>query len=454
MLRQTRAAFPAGLYGMLLIAVFGLTLPALVLPVERVLVGTAALVPRFLGFWSGKPAAAAEPAVLDRLAALRADLDAAVRYHDVFGAESLMPAGWRPEVRVAVATGRRGGGGQPSVVQLDRTYAEVADCSEFVTKGNALLGFLMRPGIGLAADDEPDDFARVLLLNDRTAPRVAAAMTFPEGGTLRMIVGPAARVDAAALRAELWDDPYRASRLRADGDAVHTVKLPGVVGEPPGGLLIGRTRIWGYRAAEGKESLAIAVLVAPPIDPHALSHVVLWRTDANANAVDTAEHVVEHAATVWDLPGVRGRHLLACDAAVPDGAAVVQDGLFLGSARGLSYGLALVSSFPMSRQRWSLLLMPDEAGERPRELVGRVLEGREGFALIECEADRFVSRAAGMPNGYLFTGSNGAHCPAGLLLGRVTAVPGRTDRLEVSLPVHRGPRAAAVMMRPERRSGR
>ena len=42
-LRQTSEAFPAGLYGMLLVAVFGLTLPSMFAPIERVLVGAAAI---------------------------------------------------------------------------------------------------------------------------------------------------------------------------------------------------------------------------------------------------------------------------------------------------------------------------------------------------------------------------------------------------------------------------
>ncbi|MCA8951440.1 MAG: hypothetical protein KDE27_18170, partial [Planctomycetes bacterium] len=94
---------------------------------------------------------------------------------------------------------------------------------------------------------------------------------------------------------------------------------------------------------------------------------------------------------------------------------------------------------------------PEEPGERPRELVGIVVEGRTGYAVVDCEADRFLPEEAGLPNGYLFTGSNGPHCPAGLLLGSARPVPGRPSRIEVSLPVMRGPRAAEVVARPEPR---
>lgn len=450
-MRHSREAFPAGLYGMLLVAVFGLTLPPIVAPAERVLVGVAALLPRLVGSWAGTPAAAAEPAVLERLAALRADLDAAVQHHDVYGAQRLLPGHWRPVVSAVVATERVGGAGQPSVVRLDRTYGELAGCSEFVTKGDALLGFLLRPGVGLAVADTAADFARVQLLNDRAARRVAAAMAFPGGGSLRMIIGPAARVDVAALRAELWDDPYRASAMKTSGHAVHTVGLPGTAGEPPGGLLLGRTLIFGYAAVAGSEALTIGVFVEPPIDPAALSHVVLWHMRDGPSPPPPPEHEQLHGATVHDLPGVAGRHLVSADVAVPDGAAVVQDGLCLGTARGLSFGTALVTSFSASRHDWSLLLLPEVPGERPRELVGRVLQGSEGRAVVEFRADRFLAADGGLPSGYLFTGSNGPHCPAGLLLGSARPVPGSPDRIEVTLPVMGGPRAAEIVVQGERR---
>jgi hypothetical protein len=151
-----------------------------------------------------------------------------------------------------------------------------------------------------------------------------------------------------------------------------------------------------------------------------------------------------HAAVVWDLPGATGRYLLATSVAVPDGAAVVQDGLCLGTARGLAFGLALVTSFPASRHTWSLCLLPSVAGERPLELTGRVVSGRQGHAVVEFTADRFDAEALAMPSGYLFTGSNGSDCPAGLLLGSARPVPGYLNRLRVTLPVMRGPRAAEV----------
>ena len=451
-MRQSREAFPAGLYGMLLVAVFGLTLPSLFAPIERLFVGTAALVPWLVGAMSGKPVAAAAPAVLARLEALRIDLTERVRHHDVHGAESLMPPGRVPVVCGVVSTERRGGAGRPSAVRLDRSYAELGGCLDFVTKGNALLGFVQRPGIGLAADDTAADPALVVLLNDRTSRRIAAAMALAGGGSLRMIVGPSARVDPAALRAELWDDPYHASSMREGGQPVYTLDLPGSSDEPPGNLLLGQTRIGGYEARAGDDPLTIGVFVQPPVDPASLSHVVLWRraTDVVSVAVQ-GEARRECAAVLWDLPGDAGRHLLAADVAVPDGAAVVQEGLFLGTSKGLSFGMALMTSFPASRQRWSLLLLPDTPAARPRELEGTVERGGAGVAFVRFTADRFVAGGKALPKGYLFTGSNGPHCPSGLLIGSARPVAGERDLIEVTVPVSSGTRAAVVLVQEDAR---
>ena len=73
--------------------------------------------------------------------------------------------------------------------------------------------------------------------------------------------------------------------------------------------------------------------------------------------------------------------------------------------------MGLVTSFPASRHRWSLLLLPDGEGVRPRELEGVVVRGEAGRAVVRYRADRFVTDD--LEKGYLFTGSNGPHCPAG-----------------------------------------
>jgi hypothetical protein len=161
---------------------------------------------------------------------------------------------------------------------------------------------------------------------------------------------------------------------------------------------------------------------------------------------------LRHPATVWELPGaVHGRHLLATDAAVPDGAAVVQDGWCLGTAHGLSFGLGLVTSFATSRQRWSLLLLPEAPGARPHEISGEVIEGRDGIALLRWRGDTFDGEGLRLPPGFLFTGSNGPHCPPGLYLGRATPHRSDPDLIEVAtappngLPAS-GPRAAELVV--------
>jgi hypothetical protein len=115
----------------------------------------------------------------------------------------------------------------------------------------------------------------------------------------------------------------------------------------PSGLQLGRTRVWGYAQHGDDEAVAIGVYVVPPIEPRALSFVVLWR-HATQRAASTPQlrsgQVQRLPATVYDLPGVAyGRHLLVVGHAVPDGAAVVDNGLFLGTARGLAFGTGLMT---------------------------------------------------------------------------------------------------------------
>ncbi len=452
MVRQRREAFPAGLYGMLLLALCCLTVPSVFAPIERFLVGAASLVPRTIGAWSGTPVAAAEPAALERLRELSADLDRRVRSFDFDGAPPELLRDYEPVLCGVVASERRGGGGQPSELRLDRTYAELAGCSEFVTKGPVLLGFLQTAGRGHAADDAPEALARVLLLNHASARSVAGVLNLPEGGSLRFVIKPAATVDPAPLRVDLWDDPYRAAQLNRGGMPVHTIELSSLAGEPPSGLWLGRTRIWGYEGDAEQGALTIGVFVVPPIEPRALSHVVVWRPRAASVELPppaAAERLrdVRHPATVWELPGaVHGRHLVATDCAIPDGAAVVQDGLCLGTARGLSFGLGLVTSFATSRQRWSLLLLPEDATVRPREISGEVVHGGDGVALLRWRGDTLDGEHQPLPAGYLFTGSNGPNCPPGLFVGRVSSRGLAADLVEVTTLAPVGPRAAEVIV--------
>lgn len=450
-MRQASDAFPAGLYGMLLLAAFGLALPSLFAPAERVLVGAAALVPRTVGAWCGEPAAAADRGAEAALAELRRDLDARVQVHDVGGAAAYVPAGFTSLVCTVVAAEGRGGGGRPSQLRLDRTYRELEGFADFATKGPALVGFLLRAGQGLASKDGPDDLARVLLINDPKSRRVASAMALDGGGSLRMVVGAAARVDPAPLRAELWDDPYRASTLQGGGRRVLTMELPDLDGEPPPGLVLGATKVWGYRPDPVDDPITIGVFVEPPYDPRALSHVVLWRKASDGTDPAPVQSVAEHAATLWSLPGAPARYLIAADTAVPDGAAVIQDGACIGQARGLAFGLGLVTAFGRTRRPWSLILLPDDPALAPRELLGEVVDGDDAQATLRCSFDALGGGGAAVPDGSLFTGGNGRSCPPGLFVGRARAAVGELGVLAVTLPGPREAEAVTVLVAGEQR---
>ena len=270
-------AFPVGLYGMLLFALLWLTLPAVFAPLERLLVGAVCIVPRVASRFFGEPAVAARRADLRRIDELGAVLHRRVERHDFAGAGMSMAAGAAPVLCSVLSVQRRGGAGLPSELLLDHSYRELAGCGEIVTKGPTLLGFLQRPGVGVAADDLPDDPARVLLCHHRRAPRLYAGLEQPDGSRLHFVVRSSASVDPAPLRVDLWDDPYRAAKLGRAGQQVFTLPLSFGEQRVPGGLLLGRTRIWGYEQPDSDEQLTIGVFVVPPIEPRALSHVVLWR---------------------------------------------------------------------------------------------------------------------------------------------------------------------------------
>lgn len=450
-MRQRSPAFPVGLYGMLLFALCWLTLPPVFAPLERWLVGATCLLPRTVARWSGDPAVAAATDVRKRREEIGEELAARTRLYDVAGARSLVSGEFEPVLcavtEVLSDVARRGGASQPAEVRLDRSYAELAGCAEIVTKGDALLGFLQRPGVGVAADDEPGDPARVMLLHHRLARPVCGSLTLPDGEQLRLVVRPAAAVDPAPLCADLWDDPYRAARLDRSGGIVRTATFAGDAPAVPAGMLLGRTRIWGYERLGGAEALTIGVFIVPPVEPRALAHVVLWRhAAAGTVAADARELAAAKfvAATVHDLPGaVNGRHLLAAAQAVPDGAAVVQDGALLGTARGLSFGMALVTSFAASRHRWSLVLMPDGDG-RPLELGGEVVHAERNVALLRWQGDPFTGESERLPEGHLFTGSNGPHCPAGLWIGTARQHDVERDLLVITTPADFGARAVQV----------
>jgi hypothetical protein len=434
--RSKTTAFPLGLYGALLLALCWLLLPTVFAPAERLLLGVACLPQRWLAALGGEVAAAAGDDLAARCTAQRAWLRARCWEHDVEPGRALVPAALEPLLCRVQAAGGTGGGGMPSELRLDRSYRELAGCADIVTKGDQLLGFLARPGVGIAVRDRLDDPARVLLLDHRESRAVPAVVLLPGGGELRCVVEAAAAVDPAPLRTALHDDPYRAARLQRDGIPVRTLALEqNWVGTVPQGFGLGRTKVWGYRRADG-ETLTIGVYVEPLHDPRALSSVVVWQSVPEAQAIERGPEMA--AARLQPLAdGGGGRWLLEGAAAVPDGAAVVQDGLCLGRARGVAFGQGLVTSLAASRQPWALLLLPDDEALPPLELFGEVVAADSAVAWFRPRRGSIPAAAAGV----LFTGANGALCPAGLLLGRAEAARGL---LRIATPALTGPQLASV----------
>lgn len=452
------SAFPVGLYGALLFALVWLTVPGLFRPLERVLVGSATAVPRLASTWLGVPARAAESGDLARVEQLRADLEERVARQDFAAGRVAVPAGAQRVLCGVLSAARRGGGGRLSELLLDHSYRELGCSGELeawerlVVKGDQLLGFLMEPGRGRAKDDLPTDPARVMLCNHRDAPRLFAGLDL-SGAALKFVVRAGAVADPAPLRVDLWDDPYRAAQLDEANLVVRTRALEfgrDHYGVPPG-LSLGRARVWGYDDPQTAAVLAIGVYVEPGFEPRALSHVVLWRAEGHLDRtrVSPLRARARAASVLYDLPGAdRGRHLLVCGRDVPDGAAVTQRGVLLGTARGLSFGDALVTAFPASRQRWSLLFLPDDPAARVVELSGVVERAEGDVAWVRWEGpprDDVLRLGAG----FLFTGSNGRCCPSGLWIGRASAdrfVPGL---LQVRVPATSGARAVDVFVEQE-----
>lgn len=447
------AAFPVGLYAMLLFALAWLTLPALFAPLERWLVGSATAVPRLASLWSGHPASAAGRDDLVRVEELRQQLRLRVEQKEFTRDPRFVPPGSEQVLCGVLSASRRGGGGRMSELLLDHSYDELTGCGRIVIKGDQLIGFLMEPGRGRAEDDLPSDPARVMLCNHRDAPRLYAGIELG-AAPLRFVVRSGSAADPAPLRVDMWDDPYRAAQLDEAGLEVRTRQLQfgGDRYEVPPGLLLGRARVWGYDDRQTDDVLTIGVYVEPMFEPRALSHVALRRPRAGLPVAAPESRLREHSrasGVVYDLPGAhRGRHLLVTDGVVPEGAAVTQRGLLVGVARGLCMGSALMTSFPSSRQRWSLLFLPDDPAAPVVEMSGVVERAAGNVAWVRWQGPPREAVARLGP-GFLFTGSNGRFCPSGLWVGRAVPDAFERDLLEVRAPVAPGPRAVEVLVAKE-----
>ena len=452
MLRKS-AAFPVGLYAMLLLALAWLTLPALFGPAERWLVGSATAIPRLASLWFGRPASAAGRDELGRVEELREELRRRVTRQNFAAGAGVVPANAEKLLCGVLSASRVGGGGGMSELLLDHSYAELEGC-ELVVKGDQLIGFLMRPGKGRAIDDSPADPARVMLCNHRDAPRLYAGIDRGEAsgdGTLRFVVRPGSSADPAPLRVDLWNDPYRAAQLDESGLIVRTSSLQfgASAQRVPAGLVLGEAKVWGYDDQRTHDVLTIAVYVEPLFEPRSLSHVVLWRAPGVSGVGRSTMRAHRRVrGVVYDLPGAdRGRHLLVTDTGVPDRAAVTQQGMLVGVAHGLCLGSGLMTSFVASRQRWSLLFLPDGDAQPVFELSGVVERVAGNVAWVRWTGPP-RDQLPRLAEGHLFTGSNGRFCPSGLWIGRARVDRADGDLLEIRSPVTRGARAVDVIVEP------
>ena len=104
-----------------------------------------------------------------------------------------------------------------------------------------------------------------------------------------------------------------------------------------------------------------------------------------------------------------------------------------------------MTAFVATRQPWSLLLLPDGDDAEPIELYGRVEQGDGDRAWLRL-VDGPDGRPTRLVSGYLFTGSNGRHCPAGLWIGRAQPDQFERDLLEVKVPALSGASVAEVFV--------
>ncbi|MEY4830498.1 MAG: hypothetical protein RLZZ562_2294 [Planctomycetota bacterium] len=414
---STRNAFPVGLYATLLLALCWLLLPELLRPVERTLLGVACLPHRAWSVLMGTPALASDRVERQRMRLFELEQGLRVRSasHDVERGRDRMHSALDPVACAVLSAERRGGGGMPCELRLDRSYRDLAGCADVVTCGDALLGFLAQPGIGAAIADTPMDPARVLLLNHPESRTVAVSLALPEGGTLRCIAAPSSTVDPAPIRTTLHDDPYRAAKLGQSGIDVRTESLDHAwIGAMPSGLLVGRTRVWGYEI--GGEALTIGLYIEPAVDFRALPQVVLWQSvPGSVPPRLLPERIAAVASPLPDQSG--GRWLVQGSTDLPDGAAVVQEGVCLGTLRSVAFAQGLCTPFAASRHAWSLWLLPDAADSAPFGIYGEVIYAAGSTAWFRPRG-AFDPMPVGSGGAFVFTGSNGTDCPPGLLLGR------------------------------------
>lgn len=434
---RCRRLFPVGLYGLLLVSVFGLFFEPLLATPESWLRTVVSLPLRAYSIvWSPPPAYAATSATAASITTLRRELRRRLEQTALAG--GLSPGdGYRPRVHAVVGR-QRGPAGQ---LVLAAGPEDVQNSHPMVTAGDRLLGFL--------AWDREAGAAVVRLLSHTPqasryrgrpgetilvqAPplprRVPARIHLADQQVLRCLVEPARPIDDWPLRCAHVEDPYLASRLRSSGQAVTTDQAEDPQGALPPGLRIGSLKIWGYPDRD----IPIGLYVEPAQAPEAVCVVVLWhRHDGDRQRPRTESIIAADVAgqpVRWmQLPAPGGpRWLVTAGSGVRlcQGAALVQDGVLLGTLQNPWSGQSLVLPFDADDRTWSVVLLPEPGiGELGvRELCVQIVH-RDGAELTLAVTAREVP-AAGLPAGYLFTGANGPDCPLGLFLGAVRPQDGR-----------------------------
>ncbi len=435
--------FPVGLYGILLVGLFGVTFPELVRPVETVARTVVALPLRAYSILLEAQPVLASSSVPAPLGRLEGQGRSAVR-------GAIGPPGYAPRV-CRVLERRTGPLGFVDELILDATVGELRRAAPLVTIGSGLVGFVHLPSRSgrtvpeVRAQDHAPAHVRLLCYTQRPgvvrnrpirarrphrSTRIAARVACREvdaQGVLHFLVEPARAVDRWPLRCSLLDDSYLGSRLRTSGDVVTTVATDDLL--VPAGLHVGRLMIWGYP----EHSIPVGIFVEPVVDPRAISSVVVWE-HADGDATRRPEppgRLVPVRLTRFPAPRpVYERWMVTSAAAtpLPDGAALVDGDRFLGRLRQPWSGQSLVSPFAASTRMWSLLLRTGDG--RVHELLGR-LAGRNDAGRLRLLV--FAPDTGARLRGELFTGVNGPDCPAGFRIG--TAEPGRWREVPERMPM-------------------